>query len=214
MVADTLVLLIGVLPLVLVSAIRVFRALVIERRPVAEQRYDLALGAAALLGAAAAVLALHAIHALGGFYMPAPNTHLAHGRLLLHHLGIAAQGLLLLGGADFLGLRLTASTVFTMLHVVGVVLAAWGTCLAAWRFLRDRDRVAHLLVAGVAINLAVYVLSTKASVVTQTREMAPVLPLSAALAGRLLGEQLLAGRLKSARLVPLLFVVLLGYLAG
>ena len=59
--------------------------------------------------------------------------------------------------------------------------------------------------------------------------MAPVLPLSAALAGRLLGGRLLAGlapagptpagptlagRLKSALLVPLLLVVLLGYLLG
>jgi hypothetical protein len=213
-VADTLVVLIGVLPLAGVSAIRVFQAVVIERKPLASQRYDMALGAAALLGAAAAVLALHAIHASGGFYMPAPTTQLAHGKTLVHNLGITAQGLLLLGGADFLGLRLTASTVFTMLHVVGVVLAAWGTCLAAWRFLRDHDRVAQLLVAGVAINLAAYVLSTRAGVVTQTREIAPVLPFSAALAGRLLGGRALAGRLKPALLMPFLLVVMLGYLLG
>ena len=175
-VADTLVVLIGVLPLAGVSAIRVFQAAAVERKPLAAQWYDMALGAAALPGAAAAVLALHVIHARGGFYMPAPVTHLAHGKILVHNLGIAAQGLLLLGGADFLGLRLTASTVFTMLHVVGVVLAAWGTCMAAWRFLRDRDRVAQLLVAGVAINLAAYVLSTRAGVVTQTREIAPSCP--------------------------------------
>jgi hypothetical protein len=146
--------------------------------------------------------------------MPAPTTHLAHGKILVHNLNMTGQGLLILGGADFLGLRLTASTVFTMLHVVGVVLAAWGTCLAAWHFLRDRDRVAQLLVAGVAINLAAYVLSTRAGVVTQVREVAPVLPFSAALAGRLLGGQALAGRLKSALLVPLLLIVLLGYLVG
>jgi hypothetical protein len=213
-VADSLVVLIGVLPLAGVCAIRVFRAVVVERKPLAAQWYDMALGAAALLGAAAAVLALHAIHAAGGFYMPAPTTHLAHGKLVGHNLGIAGQGLLLLGGADFLGLRLTASTVFTMLHLVGVVLAASGTCLAAWRFPRDRDRVAQLLVAGVAINLAVYVLSTRAGAVTQVREIAPVLPFSAALAGRLLGGPVLAGRFKPTLLVPLLLVVMLGYLAG
>ena len=214
MVADTLVVLIGVLPLAGVCAIRVFQAAAIERKPLAAQWYDLALGAAALVGAAAAVLALHIIHAAGGFYMPVPATHLAHGKTLVSNLGITAQGLLLLGGADFLGLRLTASTFFTMLHVVGVALAAGGTCLAAWRFLRDRDRVVQLLVAGVAINLAVYVLGTRASVVTQTREIAPVLPFSAALAGRMLGGQALAGRLKSALLGPILLVVMLGYLLG
>jgi hypothetical protein len=213
-VADTLVVLIGVLPLAGVCAIRVFQARAVERKPLASQWYDMALGAAALLGAAAGVLALHVIHARGGFYMPAPSTHLAHGKTLVHNLGITAQGLLLLGGADFLGLRLTASTVFTMLHVIGVVLAAWGTCLAAWRFLRDRDRVAQLLVVGVAINLGAYVLSTRAHVVTETREIDVVLPFSAALAGRLLGGQAQAGRLKSALLAPLLLVVMLGYLVG
>ena len=203
MVADMLVLLIGVLPLAGVCAIRVCQAVTVDQKPLASQWYDVALGAAALLGAAAAVLALHVIHARGGFYMPAPAAQLAHGAMLLRNLGIAAQGLLLLGGADFLGLRLTASTVFTMLHLVGVVLAAGERALAAWRFLRDGDRVAQLLVAGVALNLAVYVLSTRASVVTQTREIDLVLPFGAALAGRLLAGALLAGRLnRPARAAP------------
>ena len=213
-VADMLVLYIGVLPLAIVSAIRVYRAVAIEKEPLASQRYDIALGAAALAGTAAAVLALYAIRIQGGFYMPVPATHLASGTTLIRNLGITGQGLLLLGGADFLGLRLTASTVFTMLHVAGVFLAAWGTGLAAWRFLRDRDLVAQLLVTGVVINVAIYVLSTKANVITQTREIAAVLPFSAALAGRLLGGRILIGRLKAARVAPVLLLVLLGYLAG
>ena len=213
-VADMLVLYIGVLPLVLVSAVRVGRAVAVGRQPLASQRYDMALGAAALTGAAAAVLALHLIHALGGFYAPAPAAQAAPGGAILGNLGITARGLLLLGGADFPGLSLTAGTAFTVLHVAGVVLAAWGTGLAARRFLRDRDRVVQLLVTGVAVNLAVYVLSAMAYTVTQTREIAAVLPFSAALAGRLLAGCLLAGRLKAARLAPLLLVVLLGYLAG
>jgi hypothetical protein len=219
-VADMLVLYIGVVPLAGVCAIRASYAVAIERKPLASQWYEMALGAAALAGAAAAVLALHIIHAHGGFYMPAPTAQIARsGTTLVHNLGITAQGLLLLGGADFLGLRLTASASFTVLHVVGVFLAAWATGLAAWRFLRDRDLVAQLLVTGVAINLAVYALSTKANVVTQTREIAAVLPFCAALAGRLLGGhllggRLLAGRVKAAKLVPLLLVVLLGYLIG
>ena len=198
-VADMLVLYIGVLPLVLVCAIRVYRAVAVERKPLASQRYDLALAAAALVGAAAAVLALRVIHAHGGFYMPAPNAQFVQGgTALVHNLGITAEGLLLLGGADFLGLRPTASNVFTMLHVVGVFLAAWGTWLAARRFLRDRDLVAQLLVTGVAINLAVYVLSTRANVVTQTREIAPVLPFGAALAGPATGGAARSGQAGAA----------------
>ena len=209
-VADMLVVYIGVLPLALVCAIRVYRAVAVEREPVAAQRYDLALAAAALVGAAAGVLALRVIHARGGFYMPAPNAQfIQSGPALFHNLAVTFEGLLLLGGADFLGLRPTASAAFIMLHVVGVCLAAGGTWLAGRRFLRDRDLVAQLLVTGVLINLAVYVLSTRANVVSQTREIAPVLPFSAALAGRLLAE-----RLKAAKLMPLLLVVLAGYLAG
>ena len=222
--ADTLVLYIGVLPLAGVCATRVVLAAARERKPLASQWYQLALGAAALAGAAAAILALHVIHASGGFYMPAPAVQFVQsGHALARNLGVTAQGLLLLGGADFLGLHPAAATGFIVLHVVGVFLAAWATCLAALRFLRDRDLVAQLLVAGIAINLAVYVLSTKANTVTQTREIAAVLPFSAALAGRLLGGRLLDGRLLDGRLlaglrptatlVPLL-LVLAGYLAG
>jgi hypothetical protein len=214
-VADMLVLYIGVLPLAAVCAARTCQAVATERKPLASQWYDMALGAAALLGAAAGVLALHVIHAHGGFFMPAPAAQFVHsGAALARNLDIAAQGLLLLCGADFLGPRPTASTAFTMLHVVSVFLVASGIWLAARRFLRDHDLVAQLLLTGVVINLAVYVLSTKANVVTQTREIVAVLPFSAALAGRLVGGRLLTGRIKAAKLIPLLLVVLLGYLAG
>jgi hypothetical protein len=210
LVADTLVLFIGVLPLALVCGVRVYRAVALQRRPLASQWYHVALGVGALAGAAAAMLALHLIRADGGFYSPHATTQFAPaGAILPRNLGIAAEGLLILGGADFLGLRLTASTAFIVLHVVGVFLAGWGTWVAARRFLAGRDLVAQLLVAGVAINLITYVISTQVVSATSTREIASVLPLAAVLAGRLL-----AGPLAAARLVPLLAIVALGYLAG
>jgi hypothetical protein len=208
-VADQLVLYIGVLPLALVCAVRVYRATVVDRKPPVSQWYDIALGAGALIAAAAATLALHAIRAHGGFFVLAPHTQLAPGAMLPRNLGVTAEGLLLLGGADFLGGRIGAGTAITVLHLVGVILAAWGTCRAARRFLRDHDLVAQVLVAAVVINLSAYLLSTLAYSVPETREIGTVLPFSAALAGRLL-----AGRLTAAKLIPLLLVVLLGYLAG
>jgi hypothetical protein len=209
-VGDPLVVYIGALPLALVCAVRVYRATAVEHRPLAAQWYELALGAAALVGAVAAALALHLIHAHGGFYTPAPVTQLAQdGPTLVRNLGIVFEGLLLLGGGDFLGLRLGASTAFIMLHVAGVVLAGWGAWLAARRFLRDNDLIDQLLITGVAINLAAYVFSTQAVTITGTREIGAVLPLSAALAGRLLAE-----RLQAARLVPVRLAVLAGYLVG
>ena len=209
-VADTLVLYIGVLPLALVCAVRVYRAVAVQRRPLASQWYYAALGVGALAGAAAAMLALHVIYADGGFYSPHATAQLAAaGAILPGHLRIAAEGLLILGGADFLGLQLHASAAFILLHVVGVALLAWAICVAARRFLAGRDLIAELLVAGVAINLITYVISTQSVSSTSTREIAAVLPLSAALAGRLL-----AGRLAAGRLVPLLAIVAVGYLAG
>jgi hypothetical protein len=209
-VADTLVLYIGVLPIALVCTVRACRAVAIERRPLASQWYELTLGAASLATAAVAELALRLIHAHGGFFVPAPIAQFAPvTTIMTHDLGITAQGLLLLGGADFLGLRLTVSTAFTMLHVAGVLLAVWGTCLAGWRLLRNRDLVEQVLVTAVLINLATYVVSTHAQTLPSARQIDAVLPFSAALAGRLLARRLMA-----ARLVPVLLVVLAGYLAG
>ncbi|HEY2442531.1 MAG TPA: hypothetical protein VGI31_05315 [Streptosporangiaceae bacterium] len=209
-VADALVLYIGVLPLALVCGFRVYRAVVVERRPLASQRYWLALGAGALLAAALALLALHAIHASGGFFSPDPRTTFTpSGTRLPHNLGLSAEGLLLLGGADFFGARLSASTAFTLLHVIGVFLGGWGIWLAARRFWRNLDLVDQLLLVGVVINLVTYVLSTHANSVASTREINAVLPFGAVLAARLLARRLMA-----ARLVPLLAVVLAGYLLG
>ena len=209
-VADPLVLYIGVLPLALVCAIRAYHAVAVEQRSVASQWYELALVAAAFAAVAAAAIALHLIHADGGFFVrQGPTRFVPAGSLLPRNLAFTAEGLLLLGGADFVGLRLTASTVPTLLHLVGVFLAGWGTWLGARHFLRDRDRVAQVLVMAIAINLAAYVISTKPHVATGTREIAAVLPFSAALAGRLL-----AGRLMAAKVLPILAVVLVVYLLG
>jgi hypothetical protein len=210
-VADTLVLYIGVLPLVLVCAVRVCRAVAVQHKPLASQWYCAALGAGALAGAAAAMLALHVINSAGGFYSPHATAQLAPaGTIFPGNLSVAGQSVLVLGGADFLGLQLHASAAFILLHLVGVALLAWGVLAAARRFLAGRDLVAELLVAGIAINLITYVISTQAVNVTSTREIAAVLPLPAALAGRLL-----AGRLISAKLASLLLgIAAVGYLAG
>ena len=209
-IADPLVLYIGVLPLVLVGAIRAYYAVAVEREPLEKQWYDLALVAAALLAVAVAVVAVHLIHADGGFAVRSgPTRFIPSASLLPRNLANTGEGLLLLGGADFVGLRLTLSTVATLLHLAGVFLAGWGTWLAARHFLRDRDRVEQVLVTAIAINLAAYVISTKPHVITGTREIAAVLPFSAVLAGRLLARRLMA-----AKVVPVLLVVLFAYVLG
>ena len=208
-VADGLVLYIGVLPLVFVCAVRVFRAAAVQKQPVKAQWYPLGLGAAALAGGIAGQLALRLVESHGGFSTWAPVAKLASPATLPHHLRVAAEGLLLLGGADPVGRPVTAGTAVLLLHLIGVVLAGSAVVFAAWRFLRDCDLVDQVLVAAVVINLGAYVVSTQGGSMLYTREIAAVLPFSAVLAGRLLARRLVA-----ARLAPVLLLVLAGYLGG
>jgi hypothetical protein len=210
-VADALVLVIGVLPVVLVCGVRVARAVLADRQPLRDQWYDFWLAAGALVAAGASVIMLRLVRSDGGFLLRHNTGHVIQSAGdLPHHLTIAGQGVLLLAGADFLGLKLTAATVFICLHLIGVVLIGLGVLAALRRFAGGLDLVSQLLVTAVVVNLAAYVLSTLPQTMYFTREIAPVLPLSAALAGRVL-----AGRVLAIKFAPTaLLMVLAGYLAG
>jgi hypothetical protein len=181
---------------------------------VKSQWYPLSLGGAALAGGLAGQLALRLIESQGGFRTWSPVAKLVPPGALLHHLRVAAEGLLLLGGADPVGRPVTAGTAVLLLHLVGIVLAGWAVVFAVRRFLRDCDLVDQVLITAVLINLGAYVVSTQSNSVIFTREIAAVLPFSAILAGRLLAGQLVAGRLVAVRLAPVLLLVLAGYLGG
>jgi hypothetical protein len=219
-VADPTVFFIGVLPLVIVCAVRVGRAMAGGGR-LAGQWFEIALGAGALAGAAAGMLALRVIEAHGFRAWPATTSLSPLGTIFGHNLGFTGDGLLLLGGADFLVWPLGVTAAFIILHLVGVALGACAIALAVWRFPKERDLVAQVLLAGIVINLAAYMAGTHATALANTREISAVLPFSAALAGRLLGPPLAARaatpsvRHRLTRLLtPALVVVLLGYLAG
>jgi hypothetical protein len=222
LVADSIVLLAGVIPVTLVCAFRVARG----RGRLRERWYELALGGGALVAVAVAHAAEFVIRALGGYSARPLGTGLApFGAIEGHNLPLAGQALLLLPGADFLGLPADASTDFVLLHLVGVALAAVGIALAAWRFGRRRaDFVSQLLLAGIVVNFAVFVVTTYVRDLAAAREIAPLLPFAAALAGRELGPWLAGSELAGAgrwarqwagRLArPALGLVLAGYLAG
>ncbi len=87
-------------------------------------------------------------------------------------------------------------------HLVGVVLAVWGACAIARRFFfRDADFVSQLLLVAIVANLAAYIPSTLANATAlNVREIAPVLPFAAVLAGRMLGDRLVRGPVAAIRL--------------
>jgi len=209
-VADSLVLVIGVLPVVLVCAARLGRA-VAKREPLRSQWYEISLGLGALAAVAAARVALRTIRAAGGFVVKAPIVHLHGVSALPHALAVTGHGLLLLAGADFFGPGAAgAGSVFPWVHLAGAAAACLGAGLAMRRYLRDRGLVDQILVAAIAINLAAYVITTQSSSILLSREIVAVLPFSAVLAGRMLADHVLA--ITWAPIVPR--GLLSGYLGG
>ena len=203
-VADSVVTYAAIVPLVLVVALRVGIALIRDRalpwrRTLAARRYEIALAVGAVVALALAHLALRVIAALGGFVSPGPTSSVAPvGLIVAHNLPVIGRGLLLLFGADFLDYH----GPLLALHLVSVVLVAGGAALAARSLLTGRDLVAQLLLAGVTVNLAVFIVSTNVGGLPTMREVDVVLPLGAALAGRQLGPRIadaLTARSRSSR---------------
>jgi hypothetical protein len=206
--ADSVVLLAAVIPLVVVCAFRVARS----RERWAARWYEIALAGAAVAGFGVAQIAYRIIHAAGGYTTRPLGTQLAPlSEIFGRNLAIAAEGLLLLPGADFLGLPAGSRTLFVALHLAGVAAAAAAIALAVWRSRRrDADFVNQLLLVGIVVNFVAYVVTTHVYNVASAREMAPALPFAAVLAGRELGPFFGAGRTWAA----VIAVVLAGYLAG
>ena len=207
---DPLVLLIGALPIALVCLLQPGSTGWVARRW-RPTWYFRAVGAGSLAAGAVAELALHLMRSVGGFVVwPLPFQPVYRLDALAHTLGVTGQGLLLLAGADFLGLRPGASAAAAYLHLAGAIVLGLGVLLAVRRFGRDLGFVDQILLTAVALNLASYAFTNAALVIQDTHEIAAVLPLSAVLAARMLADRVLA-----IRFVPaVLLVVLAGYLAG
>jgi hypothetical protein len=193
-IADPLTLFEGVLPLVIVSAVRMCR----RRGPWRGQWFELSLAAGSIIAVAAADLALALIRHAGGFVVQVPRTALVGASEIAIHVWYAAEGVLLLFGADFFGQPTVAATALALLHLAGVVLVAWALARALRTFL-DAEMVLQVLTVAFVLLLAAYVTSGVAIELTRTREIVGVLPIGAVLAGRLAAGRLVA-RLAAARL--------------
>jgi hypothetical protein len=208
LVADEIVLLTGVLPLVLVALVRAYHRAVSQRRPLRSVMFELSLAGAALGGAEAGWHVLALIRNSGGFVVWPADNELVGLASFPHNLLETYQGILLLFGANFMGQRAGLVVAIAMVHLIGIALAGWGLCAGTRRFFKS-DIAVQFMVAGTFISLAAFALGPNASELFSSREFAAVLPFGAALAGRTL-----ATRLGRARLVPALVLVLAVYVAG
>ena len=118
----------------------------------------------------------------------------------------------MLFGADFKSVTGAGNVAFALVHLIGVAVVLAGFCFGAWglvrpfaRLARSRrlgaaaaatpgDLVADFLVIAIAANCAAFVLEVPMQNVYAAHEIAPVLSLGAALAGRTLGSRIYGRR--------------------
>ena len=226
LIADQIVLIVGVVPLALVCALRVAEAAVRERslaRGVATRKYEVSLIVAAGAAAGLAWGVERVLRALGGYILnPVPFTFtLNHFVANLHSLWAVPQ----IFGADYRGLA--GGPYYTaLLHWVSLALVVLALLMAAWRFFAGLALVDQVLAVAIAANVVLFVVTSAGS--EGPHEIAVVAPFGAALAGRMLagravrtGARQAAARAGSmlarrARLGAAMagLVVLLGYLGG
>ena len=215
LIADPLVLLVGVVPLVAVCALRVSRDLA-RRQDTSVQAalrarwYELSLAVAAIAAQGLASLAGHLLQA----YIHPLAYQLAPVHTWPEHAWVTGKGLLALFGAKPEGPP--AAMAFALLHLAGVALVAWAVLRVARRFLSWPDMISQILLVAMVLNVVAYVPSTLANATDlNAREFAVVLPFGAVLAGRTLAGSLQAGLRRRPRAVALLAGALLAcYGAG
>jgi hypothetical protein len=209
-IADALILIIAVGPLAVVSAVRAYQVLVQRREGWRNGWYDVSLLVAAAAGLEISRIVIKAISAHGGYTVLPVQSGVAPVTDMSAHLWLLVQSLSGIYGADLFGMTsIGLDGAIAVLHLIGLALAAWGLWLVIRRFFSCEDRIAQLLTVGILVNLVAYMLSTTPTTYWSAREVSPVLPMGAALAGRMLGA-----RLMKARLVPALSLALACYLAA
>ena len=215
LIADPLVLLVGVVPLVAVCALRVSRDLA-RRQDTSVQAalrarwYELSLAVAAIAAQGLASLAGRLLQA----YIHPLAYQLAPVHTWARHAWVTGKGLLVLFGAKPEGPP--AAMAFALLHLAGVALVAWAVLRVARRFLSWPDMISQILLVAMVLNVVAYVPSTLANATDlNAREFAVVLPFGAVLAGRTLAASLQAGLRRRPRAVAMLAGALLAcYAAG
>jgi hypothetical protein len=218
--ADPLVLIIAIYPMLVVCLARVITGCVTGarkggglrglRRGLATRWLELFLAAAAGIGYLVVWWGGRLLFNAGGYYQQAVPFQLDGGRWFMQA-RVVAHGLLEMFGAYFVpgqainykspGQYVIAGAAplsgldqaIAITRVGCVIVAVWGCCAIARRFFRrDADFVSQLLLVGIVLNLAAYIPSALADhSALNVREIAPVLPFAAVLAARMLGDRLL-----------------------
>ena len=212
MVADSIVLLTGIVPLMLVGAGRAFAGLIRRGGLRASRWYELSLVGAAAVAGVAGSYGPRVMAALGGYQQSPVGTD-TDLHQLQHGAWVTFQAFLELFGANvfntsFLGTRPALEVVFVALHLAGAIVAACALGVGIARIFRFGELIVPVFAVAIVVNLVAYMISTHAQDLLGAREMAEVLPLGAVLAGRVLGDRIAAWTGAAKRwLAPVLAVL-------
>ncbi len=218
MVADPIVLLTGIVPLMLVGTGRAFAGLLRHGGLRASRWYELSLAGAAAVAGVAGSFAPRVIVALGGFHQSPVGADTDLGQLR-HGAWVTFQAFLELFGANvfntsYFGARPVLEVVLVSLHLAGAIVAVCALGVGLARIFGFGELIVPVFAVAIVLNLGAYMISTHAQDLLGAREMAEVLPLGAVLAGRVLGGRVAAWtRAAKAWFVPVLAVLAAGYLA-
>jgi hypothetical protein len=228
-VADALATVAAAIPIAIVAAIRALKCLTRRDSGSAEGAWhELVLCVAAVASVPLAAVTLAVLRASGGFYLhPLPGPLLASPAAWPGQARTLGQCVLTLFGADVIGQPLGLSYGLALLHMAGVAVAALGLLAGIAGFFGRADRISQILVISLLAMLGAAQFSTQMTNIFSVREIAIVLPASAALAGRVVGGGLFRVRPERLRLrlrlprvrlervlTAALGVVLAGYLAA
>jgi len=190
MLSDALALYVGVVPVVLVSLVR----LASRRSPPGP---DLTVLVAAVLAIPLALVLGWALGQLGGFATVPLQGSFAEIDDMPKNVALTVQGALLLFGANFFGQPVAAaSTLPILVHLAGFafVVVTYRWALQAWRRGEETDRVSQVLLLAMAVDVAAYLFSNQAIDLMTSRYLIPFLAFGAVLAGRVGASWLWQGR--------------------
>ncbi|MFC0532713.1 hypothetical protein [Phytohabitans kaempferiae] len=207
-IADPLVMYIGVLPLMLVCAVRAWR----DR---SWRGLDARLVLAGVGSVVLAQVALSLLRAAGGFGAHAAEAKLAAFTSLPSHLWLGLRVVAVNYGAYPPDRVNAADTLMSAVHLVGLLAAAAALVVVVARALRRRpgepgDRLAELCAVAILVNLGAFVVSALPTDLLSARQVVAVLPLGAVLAGRVWGPRLaeLSRQARGRAVVPATAAVL------
>jgi hypothetical protein len=187
---DPLVTYVAALPLALVSMYRLWRSP--ETGPARWRGADGQLLAAAVASVVLTKAVLAIVRAAGGFFFYAVPVQFAPLSALRHHAWVTIQSIAVCFGAYPPDAHTPFERTLGVLHLAAIGVVTLAVLVASVRLIRRPrgqagDRIADLLVVGIAVNIGAYLITTMPSDVHAAHEIVAVLPLGAALAGRIWG---------------------------